>query len=1049
MKYPLSDIIALSTFALIAHCGLAAAQEKPADTIPAESTAAKDGAPAVELGKVAWNRNFEKAVAESRKTGKPLMVLFNEVPGCHGCQTYGSILLSHPLLAETADTLFVPVFIRNNDPDKDSSDSKLLQRFKEQAWNYPVIRFMDADGKDITPATRTWDTREGAWADLLENMTKALVTADAPVPEYLGILTAEFGARKTATVNFAMGCFWSGEAKLGALPGVVRTRTGFHNIAPSFREMVQVVYDTDKGDFRALVAKAREQHCAQWVILAENDPRIPVATEIFGKEGVKISSLPSEFKDGDMNYQYSLQRDPGHYFNAITSLQATRMHSDPEKASYCLSPWQKLLRERINALFGKLDNNGRKTLFERMRSELNPTRYRNLYQESLADYQTKLTTFLVKNEAGDSGESAGDSEPRAADAQAVIDACKAGEADRALEAARKLIAADPDRAGLAELLVEAAGMLAKAKQYDSAAGLYRLLIDHYPRSEYPEHAHTELAACYYQSRKLRECHEQVKENLKLYPKSQWVEYWEFLDAQIDYRLYEFTKAKVAYEAFLAKYPDSQYAPFARGDLGRIDPQWEIDRHGIIGYAGKLENDIRFQTALAAAPKYIEDGYGILERQLGVDLRNHTNVLILFKDSGVNRTGGVKATTRIIGINNKPNTMIEFFTEYVVTNPEGFRKTVVHEMKHAGFAEMMGGQSYHSLPEWIREGLAVWASEDVDSRVTLVLSNIVVGGRDPMRMLDGIEQAEQDNNDYLEGSLAFEWLESRNAGNVKAFCQRLVKGEPYRKIWADLAGTGYDEAMTQANAYCRKRVADALGPAYEVFVPLRNASETAANQGGDSSRAWLADGGETAMNEWLKNNPGHAAAPYARFCLGRVLTSAGRHDEGRALLQQIIDQDVERSTLADDAQFFIGLSFNAQQDKTKAREAFSVLVRDFPYSMHAKAFIGKLPPAGPVTRCSQGLNKPTKHVEVEQIDKVFRAPAVGLVEAIRIAEGYLKKEGIDVSAHYLDSARLMEDAKAGVRWWKLAWKPNAGGMGGEVWVSVGMDRKALPTVEFGK
>ena len=54
-------------------------------------------------------------------------------------------------------------------------------------------------------------------------------------------------------------------------------------------------------------------------------------------------------------------------------------------------------------------------------------------------------------------------------------------------------------------------------------------------------------------------------------------------------------------------------------------------------------------------------------------------------------------------------MIEFFTEYVVTNPEGFRRTVVHEMKHAGFAEMMGGQSYHDLPEWIREGLAVWAS----------------------------------------------------------------------------------------------------------------------------------------------------------------------------------------------------------------------------------------------------------------------------------------------------------------------------------------------------
>jgi hypothetical protein len=58
------------------------------------------------------------------------------------------------------------------------------------------------------------------------------------------------------------------------------------------------------------------------------------------------------------------------------------------------------------------------------------------------------------------------------------------------------------------------------------------------------------------------------------------------------------------------------------------------------------------------------------------------------------------------------------------------------------------------------GLAVWGSEDVDSRVTLVLSNTIVSENDPMRILDGIEDPEQDNNDYLEGSLAFEWLESR-------------------------------------------------------------------------------------------------------------------------------------------------------------------------------------------------------------------------------------------------------------------------------------------------
>jgi tetratricopeptide (TPR) repeat protein len=515
--------------------------------------------------------------------------------------------------------------------------------------------------------------------------------------------------------------------------------------------------------------------------------------------------------------------------------------------------------------------------------------------------------------------------------------------------AEKAIAADPGQADLAEVLVEAGGMLAQAQQFAPAAGFYRMLIDRFPRSKHLEHAHTELAACYYQARRLEECRKQVKVNLELYPESQWVEYWEFLVAQIKFRLYEFAEAKTSYEAFLRKYPHSQYGTYARADLGRIDPPWEIDRHGIVRYSGKFKQDIRFEAALAAAPKHIEDGHRILERLLGIDLRNHTNVLILFKDSGVNRSGGVKATTRIIGIDNKPNTMIEFFTEYVVTSPEGFRRTVVHEMKHAGFAEMMGGQSYHDLPEWIREGLAVWGSDDIDSRVTLVLSNAIISQSGPMKILDGIEDPDRDDRDYLEDGLAFEWLESRKVGNVKAFCQRLVKGEPYRKIWADLAGTGYEEAMALANEHCRRRVEEALGEAHKSFVPLRKGAEAAIAKGGEAAKAWLADGGEADLKNWLETNGEHPAAPFGRFWLGRALIEAGRHEPGRVLLQQIIDQDAERCTLPDDAQFFIGYSYNQQGDAAKAHEAFGILLRDFISSSHAKQFVGKLPPAGPVTR----------------------------------------------------------------------------------------------------
>ncbi|XAL99693.1 hypothetical protein OT109_19205 [Phycisphaeraceae bacterium D3-23] len=43
--------------------------------------------------------------------------------------------MSHPLIVEAAEDLFVPVAIHNN---KDGHDGEVRERFDEPAWNYPV-----------------------------------------------------------------------------------------------------------------------------------------------------------------------------------------------------------------------------------------------------------------------------------------------------------------------------------------------------------------------------------------------------------------------------------------------------------------------------------------------------------------------------------------------------------------------------------------------------------------------------------------------------------------------------------------------------------------------------------------------------------------------------------------------------------------------------------------------------------------------------------------------------------------------------------------------
>jgi len=92
-----------------------------------------------ELGTVDWIRNFDNGLAKAKKENKPIFLLFQEVPGCATCRNYGHNVLSHPLIAEAIETLFVPVAIYNN---KGGSDAKVLKYYNEPTWNNPVVRIV-------------------------------------------------------------------------------------------------------------------------------------------------------------------------------------------------------------------------------------------------------------------------------------------------------------------------------------------------------------------------------------------------------------------------------------------------------------------------------------------------------------------------------------------------------------------------------------------------------------------------------------------------------------------------------------------------------------------------------------------------------------------------------------------------------------------------------------------------------------------------------------------------------------------------------------------
>ena len=132
-----------------------------------------------ELGDVNWLRNYDHAVAEAKSNGKPILILFQEIPGCSGCVEFGQDTLRHPVIVEAIENNFVPLAIRNN--SRSGHDHEILKRFNEPSWNFQVVRFVDTNGKDIIPRKdRIWTPSATA-----RRIVAALQAADRPVPDKL------------------------------------------------------------------------------------------------------------------------------------------------------------------------------------------------------------------------------------------------------------------------------------------------------------------------------------------------------------------------------------------------------------------------------------------------------------------------------------------------------------------------------------------------------------------------------------------------------------------------------------------------------------------------------------------------------------------------------------------------------------------------------------------------------------------------------------------------------------------------------------------------
>lgn len=177
-------------------------------------------------------------------------------------------MLTQPLIVEAIEESFIPVAVYNNTGGK---DKQILDQFNEPAWNYQVMRFLDPQLKDIIPRKdRVWTRHATA-----TRLAAAIKTSGQSVPSYLTKVVIPESNPDNRIAVFAMYCFWTGEAKLGSLDGVIATEAGFFD----GREVVVVKYDNKQIKLLDLVRAAEEFDCAHGVYLPTKEEQKEIAQQ--------------------------------------------------------------------------------------------------------------------------------------------------------------------------------------------------------------------------------------------------------------------------------------------------------------------------------------------------------------------------------------------------------------------------------------------------------------------------------------------------------------------------------------------------------------------------------------------------------------------------------------------------------------------------------------------------------------------------------------------------------------------------------------------------
>ncbi len=303
----------------------------------------------------------------------------------------------------------------------------------------------------------------------------------------------------------------------------------------------------------------------------------------------------------------------------------------------------------------------------------------------------------------------------------------------------------------------------------------------------------------------------------------------------------------------------------------------LERDGIDrSYHGRFATDPRHRKLLEALPATTASAVQAMSERIGIAPADASRFVFGLRDAEPGNP--TFAHTGTVWSFTGPRQAIVLMPDYLIPGLVDTELLVRHEVVHAIVQDRIPQERYQPLPGWFKEGLAVWASGELERAPTVRLSEALYDGRDPETLLDGLEIERGPYPDMLESGLFWLFLEERHGLEVvHTLVLGVVEGLPPRQAaevatgepWGNLAEAGRIQGSLRVEA-----LLDEAG-----YARYQGAIE------GLSTAGWAASQAE--LQRLAEERPGSWLAPNALFRLGSLQRAAGDHVAAARTLSTLV------------------------------------------------------------------------------------------------------------------------------------------------------------------